>query len=452
MGFLSFIGSESRSESRADTVEAHEVTDTSGLMGWVTDTDAARELTPEGALALSAVYGSVRILSDTLATTPIDSFRRSGKRRLPHARPFWLDQPNPETRKIEFIVSIMTSLLLEGNAYILITRVLGRITALDIIPASCVEPKYVRQRGKPRRLVYELSVTDDEGRVEIVGALEASEILHIKGMTLAGSVRGVSALKAAKATFGLGLAAQEYGAEFFERGAIPGAVISVPGTMTPAGLRAARATWRTIHGGKGNRHGLAILTEDARFQKITVTPDEAQFLQTRAFQIPDVARIFGVPPHLLADASGSTSWGSGLAEQNTAFVQFAVRAWAERLEEALNTLFTEAERKAGAFVRFNLDALLRGALKERLESYRVGISNSIYTPDEVRAWEDLPPDPSGLGGFLRAQTSLAILTKDGPLVLAKSAEPSAEPSQGTTHSVDDEPPADDGGAQEQEDE
>jgi HK97 family phage portal protein len=450
MGFLSFIGS-SEAESRAEPINAREVTDTSGLMGWVTDQDIGRELTPEGALALSAVYGSVRILADTLATTPIDSFRRSGKRRLPHDRPFWLDQPNPETRKIEFIVSVMTSLLLEGNAYILITRALGKIIALDVIPASAVEPKYVRT-ARGRKLVFELSVTDEDGRIQVVGALESTEVLHIKGVTLAGSNKGVSPLKAARMTFSLGLAAQEYGAEFFERGAVPGAVITVPGTMTPAGLRAARQTWRQIHGGRGNRHGLAILTEDSKFQKITVTPDEAQFLQTRAFQIPDVARIFGVPPHLLADASGSTSWGSGLAEQNTAFVQFAIRAWAERLEEALTTLFPEADRKAGAFVRFNLDGLLRGALKERLEAYRVGIANSVYTPDEVRAWEDLPPDPSGLGAYLRAQTSLAILTPDGPLVLSGSAAPSpqetdadddSEATQGTASGEQDDDEASD---------
>ncbi|MBM7770903.1 HK97 family phage portal protein [Actinokineospora baliensis] len=441
MGFLSFLApSLPRTESRSDNVDAAEATDTSGLMGWTTDTDATADLTPDAALALSAVYGSVRILSDTLGTTPVDAFRRDGGRRLPMPRPGWLDAPNPDTRWIAFLVSVMTSLLLQGNAYILITRSMGRVVALDVIPTSAVTPRYTG-RGRTRRLVYELSALDEDGRLQVVGALEQRDVLHIQGITLAGQLTGVSPLRAARETLRLGLAAQAFGADFFERGAIPGAVISVPGTMTAAGLRAARETWRTIHGGRGNRFGLAVLTEDARFQRVTISPEEAQFLQTRAFQIADVARIFGVPPHLLADASGSTSWGSGLAEQNTGFVQFAVRAWAERLEEAFTTLFTDAERRAGAFIRFQLDALMRGSLRERLESYRVGIANSIYTPDEVRAWEDLPPDPSGLGGFLRAQTSLAVLTPDGPLVLSGTAATAPEHDGEPDAVTDDTPPA-----------
>ncbi|MCP3800193.1 phage portal protein [Allokutzneria sp. A3M-2-11 16] len=425
MGFLDFLAApvETRSATAIDPAEAT----TNAELGGAEPALAAKALTPRDALAVSAVYACVRLLSDTIATTPVGLFKRTTTgTREPLDRPSWLTKPNPDTRWIEFVATVMTSLLLEGNAYILVTRAGAEILALDVIPVSAVTPKYLK-RGKGRReLIYELSLTGEDGAQEVVGALSREDVLHIKGMPLTGSLTGVSPLDAARRTIGLSLAAQEFGAEFFENGATPGAVISVPGTMTPAGLRAARQTWRAIHGGAGNRHGLAILTEDAKFQKVTISPDEAQFLETRAFQIPDIARLYGVPPHLIADASGSTSWGSGLSEQNTAFVQFAVRAWAERLEEGLTALLGDDAVSAGEFVRFNLDALARGALAERLESYRTGIQNGIYARDEVRALEDLPPDPSGLGGFLMVPTNLAILTPDGPMALTASSDPSGD--------------------------
>ncbi|MEO6088509.1 MAG: phage portal protein [Umezawaea sp.] len=414
MGFLDFVGAETRSEP----LDATTVTDTSGLMGWTTGDEPTAALTPLEAMALSTVYACVRLIADTVATTPWDVFRPGpNNTREPAQRPAWMDKPNVDTRKIRFITEIMTSLLLEGNAYILITRnrVTGAVVSLDVLPANSVDPEYVQHANGRRELVYRLSVTGEDGTVQVVGAFTTAEVLHISGISLAGHTKGISPLSAARRTFALTRDAQEYGEEFFRNGALPGAVISVPGTMTPDGLKNARRTWRTIHGGKGNRHGLAILTEDAKFQKITVSPEEAQFLETRAFQVPEITRIFGVPPHLVSDATNSTSWGSGLAEQNTAFVQHTLTTWVSRLEEAFSTLAAPGR----AFVKFNLGSLLRGSLKERLEAYRVALQTGIYTRDEVRAWEDLPPDPSGLGHLLMVPMNLAILTPDGPLVLSK---------------------------------
>lgn len=417
MGFLDFIGAETRSA----TTNPADATTTGELMGWTSDADTA-PLRPETALSISEVFAAVRLLADTLATTPVDVFRvtRNGARK-PYSRPRWLDAPNPDTRRIKFLGQIMTSLVLQGNAYILITRSGANIVALDVIPTHAVEPVYVPLPRGGKQLVYQLSATGEDGRPEVVGALDAKRVLHIAGLPLAGQIRGVSPLDVARRIMGLSISAREYGAEFFDNGAAPGAVVRVPGTMTPAGLKAARATWRSIHGGKGNRHGLAILTEGAEFQKITTAPEEAQFLETRQFAVADVARFFGVPNHLIGDATGSTSWGSGLAEQNTAFVQYAIRAWAERLDEAFTTLLGEPGIKANAFVKFNLDGLQRGSKKDRYETYRTGLQNGILTRNEVRALEDLPPDVSGYGDFLMVPSNLALLTPDGPVSLAAKA-------------------------------
>lgn len=394
------------------------------------DAETSTVLTPDVALTVAAVFACVRLLSDTISTLPAAAFRRVGNVRKPYDDPAWLRKPNPDMGRIAFFGTVMTSLLLEGNAFILVTRRAGRVVALDVIPASMVHPRYVRLASGRSVLVYELTATGEDSAVQVIGALSASDVLHLRGIPLAGSLRGVSPLCAAATTIGLAIHAQEYGAEFFANGATPGAVVEVPGAMTPEGMRAARRTWRQLHGGKGNRHGLALLTEGAKYTKVSISPDEAQFLETRQFQISDVARIFGVPPHLIADASGSTSWGSGLAEQNIAFAQHSVRVWVERLEEAFTALLVSETRDESVFVKFNLDAMQRGSIKDRFDGYRTGLQNGIYTRNEVRALEDLPPDTSEFGDMFALPTNLALLGPDGPIQLAPKApapEPEPEP-------------------------
>ncbi|MFF0144624.1 HK97 family phage portal protein [Amycolatopsis sulphurea] len=441
MGFLSFV------EKRSAPGSVEKATTTAELFG--TDTPADEPLTRETALKVSAVFACVRLLTDAIATLPVDAYRRVAGRRRPLAAPDWLIKPNPDIGRIAFFGQIMTSLLLEGNAYILVSRVGGRVVALDVIPASMVEPRYVATRSGRKCLVYQLSVAGEKEPSDVVGALGPEDVVHLQGLPLAGELRGVSPLKAASLTIGSALSALEYGAAFFADGALPGAVVNVPGPMTPEGLRAARQTWRNIHGGRGNRHGLAILTEGATFQKVTISPDEAQFLQTRQFQVPDVARLFGVPPHLIADATNSTSWGSGLSEQNTSFAQYSTRPWVERIEEALTALLVADTGDKRAFVRLNIDAIQRGSLKDRMDTYRVGLASGVYTRNEVRAWEDLPPD-SDYGDFFQLPLNLALLTPDGPMSLSggkTKAEPGDEPDAPPEPGMGDDPEHDeaDGG-------
>ncbi|MFD8496199.1 phage portal protein [Amycolatopsis sp. NPDC059657] len=423
MGFLGFI------EKRSAPVAVDKATTTGELFG--TDTPADQPLTRETALKVSAVFACVRLLTDAIATLPVDAYRRIGGRRRTMPAPDWLIKPNPDMGRIAFFGQIMTSLLLEGNAYILVSRVGGRVVALDVIPASMVEPRYVATRSGRKRLVYQLSVAGEDEPADVVGALDPKDVIHLQGLPLAGELRGVSPLTAASLTIGSALSALEYGADFFSDGALPGAVVNVPGPMTPDGLKAARQTWRNIHRGRGNRHGLAILTEGATFQKVTISPDEAQFLETRQFQVPDVARLFGVPPHLIADATNSTSWGSGLSEQNTSFAQYSTRPWVERIEEALTALLVADTGDKRAFVRLNIDAIQRGSLRDRMDTYRVGLASGIYTRNEVRALEDLPPDTE-YGDFFQLPLNLALLTPDGPLSLSggkTASEPADEPEQ-----------------------
>lgn len=379
--FHRFLGTEERAISYQDAFGR-------GLDLFGPRTAAGETVSRDSALALSAVWGCVRIISENVSTLPVDSYRRQNGVRLPYRpAPQWLHNPSLEFGRIEFVGQVMVSMLLQGNAYVATTRKRnGQVIELIVLDPAGVQPERVEVSGK-QRLLYRVSG-------DLYGP---QDILHIPGMMLPGAIKGLSPIEAERETIGLGLAAQKYGAAFFGNGGVPGSVVEVPGKVSPVGVSQLKAAWNDVHQGAGNAHRLAVLTEGAKFATISLPPDAAQFLQTRAFQVPDIARIFGVPPHLLADASNSTSWGSGLEEQNVAFVQYTLRAWMERIESGLTRLLHSEGLDPSVFVKFNAEGLQRGAYKTRMEGYQIALLNGILNLDEVRALEDRPPLPDELG-------------------------------------------------------
>lgn len=405
---------------------------------WEPDTDlypypgvvssAGQRVNGSTALQVSAVFACIRLLSETIATLPVATYSRRGGARREINSPTWLDYPTAEPGglgRIDLISQIVLSLLLEGNAYLAVrwspdnTAIVG----LDVLDPSRIVTHAVVVDGS-RRKVFEAFDIDADGNEVAVGYFTSREILHIPGMMLPGEFTGVSPINYARESIGLALAAQTYGAKFFANGAVPAAIVEVPGAMSEEGLARAREAWRLANTGPENAHRVALLTEGARFSKVSLSPDEAQFLQTRAFQVPEIARIFGVPPHLIADASGSTSWGSGLAEQNQAFSMFSLRPWLERIEAGFTRLLFAETADRMKFVKFSLDGIQRGAPKERMELYSLGLQNGIYSIDEVRAAEDLEPLPDGLGTAYRVPLNLAdVSAEDEPPANETTPEP-----------------------------
>lgn len=336
----------------------------------------------DSAMRLSAVFACLRLLSEAISTLPLDTFVREGGTRRPwRPRPDYLSFQPPLPSRIDYLSQLMLSLLTDGNAFVATPRDdMGVPIALIVLDPSAVVVERIEGRVRYRIGERELDPLND--------------VLHIKGMTLPGALRGLSPIAYARETIGLGLAAQRFGQAFFENGALPGAVIESPGTMSDPAIRRFRETWNAGHQGVANAHRIGVLTEGATLSKVSVAPNDAQFLETRAFQVPDVARIFGVPPHLIADASNSTSWGSGLAEQNLAFGQFSLRPWIERIEDGHARLLT-THGLPDVFVKLNLDALLRASLADRYAAYNVGINARFLSRNEARRTEDLPPIPGG---------------------------------------------------------
>ena len=353
------------------------------------------------AMALSAVFGAWRIISEGVATLPHDTMiRRQGIPAPYRPRPDWVQRPNATDTWIEFVGQVMVSQLMDGNAYVLVNwNGDGSVGSLKVLDPGLVEPE--RNGGM---VVFKVRADDEEMVFPSVSGTAPFEILHFRAMSAPGSLVGLSPIEACAETFGISLAAQKYGSKFFANDATPGGVIELPPeyNLSEAGQRALKEQWHELYGGPQNAKRVAVLTQGAKFAKMQIAPAEAQFLETRAFQIADVARIYGVPPHLLGDASGSTSWGSGLAEQNTAYVIHTLRPYLERVESRFTRLLqVEAANLTGrdvpVYLNLNEEALLRGDTETRWASHRANVATGVLTADEVRREEGYVPLPDGVG-------------------------------------------------------
>ncbi|MEC8969654.1 MAG: phage portal protein, partial [Actinomycetota bacterium] len=237
------------------------------------------------------------------------------------------------------------------------------------------------------------------------------DITMVRGLLKPGQIKGVSPVTAAREFLGLGIAVTKYGGAFFGNGSVPGAVIEVPGQLSDVGAQQLKSAWESVHKGAANGSRLAVLTESAKFSKIALSPEDSQFLETKQATVQDVARLYGVPPHLLADASGSTSWGSGLHEQNVAFSQYSLRPLVTRVEAALTSIM-RSEGIAVAYARFDLESMRR-ATNERWDTYSKAIQSGVLSIDEVRNYEGLPALPDGQGETHYIALNLAPVGSSG---------------------------------------
>lgn len=362
-------------------------------------TEAGVKVNSSTATSLSAVYASWRIISEGVSTLPRDSMRRiNGLPKPFRPRPAWLDYPNAWDTWIDFMGQTVVSLLADGNAFVLVTWAdNGTIEDLVVLDPKSVE---VVSRG-----LYNVNGTVLQG-VTKNGLRAPVEILHLKGMTAPGALRGMNPIQETAQTLGINLAAQTYGASFFKNDGTPGGIVEVPETakLSPVGQKALRDSWKELFGGPDRAKSIAVLVEGAKFKALQVSPNEAQFLETRKFGVQEVARIYGIPPHLISDTTNTTGWGTGMAEQNTAYVIHTLRPWLERIEAGL-TMLLQIEVEAlkaspgpsQAYVDLNEEALLRGATTERWDNHRKNVGAGVRTADEVRREEGLEPLPDGLG-------------------------------------------------------
>ncbi|WP_416173620.1 phage portal protein [Dehalococcoides sp.] len=357
------------------------------LFGGTTSGKAVNERT---AMQTSAVYACVRILSESIAGLPLHVYRYTsdgGKERTTMHPLYRMlhDEPNREMTSFVFRETLMAHLLLWGNAYAQIIRD-GRGYPVALYPM--LPDRMSVDRDSQGELVY--TYQSDKGQVK----LRKESVLHIPGLGFDGLI-GYSPIAMAKNAVGLALATEDYGAAFFANGANPGGVLEHPGVIKPEQADRLRESWATQFGG-ANAHKVAVLEEGLKFHQMSIPPEQAQFLETRKFQINEIARIFRVPPHMVGDLEKSSF--SNIEQQSLEFVKYTLDPWVVRWEQSLQQSLILPSEKSAVFIRFNLDGLMRGDYQSRMQGYSVGIQNGFYSVNDVRGLEDLNLLPDSEGG------------------------------------------------------
>lgn len=363
-------------------------------------TTSGKPVNERTAMQTTAVYACVRILAEAVASLPLHvyEYQDDGGKKLVHDHPLYYllhDEPNPEMTSFVFRETLMSHLLIWGNAYAQIIRDgAGRVLGLyPLLP-----DKMEVQRDDKGNIYYVYSRNSDEnptfkeyGNIK----LKAEDVLHIPGLGFDGLI-GYSPIAMAKNAVGMTLACEEYGASFFANGANPGGVLEHPGVLKdPSKVRESR---NSVYRGVNNAHKIAVLEEGMKYQQIGIPPEEAQFLETRKFQINEIARLYRIPPHMVGDLDKSSF--SNIEQQSLEFVKYTLDPWVIRWEQSLQRSLLLPGEKGKYFIKLNVDGLLRGDYQSRMNGYAVGRQNGWFSANDIREMENMNPIPDEEGGNL----------------------------------------------------
>ena len=362
-------------------------------------TTSGKAVTERSAMQMTAVYSCVRILSEAVAGLPLHLYKYtdSGGKAMALDHPLYRllhDEPNPEMSSFVFRETLMTHLLLWGNAYAQIIRN-GKNEIVALYPL--MPNKMSVDRDEDGRLYYTYYRGTDEAikNKKFAVTLQPSDVLHIPGLGFDGLV-GYSPIAMAKNAIGMAIACEEYGAKFFANGAAPGGVLEHPGTIKDP--QRVRESWQSTFGGSGNANKIAVLEEGMKYTPIGISPEQAQFLETRKFQVNEIARIFRVPPHMVGDLEKSSF--SNIEQQSLEFVKYTLDPWVIRWEQTIHRSLLLPDEKSRYFVKFNLEGLLRGDYQSRMNGYAIGRQNGWMSANDIRELENLDRIPAEDGGDL----------------------------------------------------
>ncbi|ETA80461.1 phage portal protein [Youngiibacter fragilis] len=351
-------------------------------------TSSGKTVNERTAMQTTAVYACVRILAETIASLPLHVYEHTsnGKEKALDHRLYRIlhDEPNPEMTSFVFRETLMSHLLLWGNAYAQIIRD-GRGNVLSLYPL--LPDRIVVDRNSNGDLIYEYR--NESGSIK----LRREDVLHIPGLGFDGLV-GYSPIAMAKNAVGMAIATEEYGATFFANGANPGGVLEHPGVVKDP--KRVRDSWNAVYQGSSNAHRVAVLEEGMKFQSIGIPPEQAQFLETRKFQTEEICRIFRVPPHLVASLDRATF--SNIEHQSISFIDNTIIPWVSRLEQSMQKALFSYDDKKKYFVKFNLNGRLRGDAASRASFYQTMRQNGIMSANDIRELEEMNLIPEELGG------------------------------------------------------
>jgi HK97 family phage portal protein len=352
-------------------------------------TSSGKSVNERTALSVTGVYACVRIISESVAGLPFQllEYSSSGTRKAVEHPLYYLlhDAPNPEMTSFTFRETLMAHLLLWGNAYAQIIRD-GRGRVLELYPLL---PDRMTVDRSPTSGAIVYSYLDGNG---ITHPLRHDEVLHIPGLGFDGLI-GYSPIAMAKDAIGIALATEEYGSKFFSNGGRPGGTLEHPGVIKDK--KKLREDWDAAYGGS-NAGNTAVLEEGMKDHPITFSPEDAQFLETRKFQLNEIARIFRIPPHMIGDLEKSSF--NNIEQQSLEFVQYTLDPWNVRIEQAVKKDLLLPSERTRYFAKLNVDGLLRGDYEKRQRGYALGRQNGWLSPNDVLRMEDKNLIPAEQGG------------------------------------------------------
>jgi HK97 family phage portal protein len=354
------------------------------------------DVSENSALNYTAVYACVRVRAEALSSLSLHLYRRDGERteRATEHRLYRMlhDAPNDEMTAVELLETAQAHLDTWGNAYLWldvpkIGRNAGYVQGIYPLKPDRVSPKRVHGR-----LQYDYRRQRDDGSEETV-TYDVSQVLHVPALGYDG-IMGYSPVGMARQAIGMGLALEEFGARYFGQGTHPAGVMTNVALPPGTSLDAFNAYLREQYQGLGKAHSIMTVTGDAKYQPLTMPLEDAQFLSTRKFQLAEIARIYRVPLHLIAELDKATF--SNIEMQALEFAMFTIMPLAKKWEKKLNLrLLTEREREQGYFFEFDLNSLMRGDNKSRGEFYRLMREVGAMSPNEIRERENLDPREGG---------------------------------------------------------
>jgi HK97 family phage portal protein len=369
---------------------------------------SATKIDEASVFQVNAIFSAVSLIADTISTLPLDTFTRDGETRVPYRpRPAWIDQPDVDLPREAFYNSLIVSLLLDGNAFVRVfSNRRGQVINLTVLNPLQVEVK----RNGVGRLMFTVEGEDQP--------LTAEDMVFIPDVVRPGKVRGESRVKALKENFGLALALERFAATFFGQGTNLSGIIEYPGNLTAEQAQQLASGFDNRHRGWRKGHRTGVLSGGATFRQTQIDPEKSQALEARHMAVEDVARAFNVPPHLLG-LPGTNSYAS-VEQTNLAWVTHGLRPIIQKIEGALSPLLSRSPRGAEAFLKFNLDGLLRADIQARMSAYATGLKSGFLTINDVRRLEDLTPMETDVADKVRVP--LANVNIDDSNVTAMKAK------------------------------
>lgn len=361
------------------------------LISWVAgeESHAGERVTVQTALQLDAVWACARLVSQTISTLPLPLYQRdaTGRSTVASDHPLYRvlhDKPNAEMTSVEFWEAMFACKLLWGNGFAEIVRGAGdRIVAL--LPMRPDRVQIVRQADGS--LIYQYTYQG------LTQALREDQVLHLKGFSLDGQI-GLSAIAAGKHSLGSALSAERVAGTIFKNGMRPSGVFMAPDYLNKDQRADAKVFMEAFRGAQ-NAGKVPLLEGGWKFESLTIPPEDAQFLETRGFNIEVICRWFGVLPVMIGHMDKATAWGTGLEQMNLWFLTYTLRSHLKAAEQAIwSKCLTTAEQRR-FYPEFNVEGLMRADSKGRAELYRAMVTNGLRTPNELRALDNAPPLPGG---------------------------------------------------------